>query len=599
MRFDPLPVALSAALLMAPLSALVSTWSQVPARDASARISRTGSGQLGGVVVTDGGRAPRPVRRATVTLTGTGIATFAQVITDDEGRFTFAGLPAGRFTLTAEKPAFVKTYYGSAKAGRPPGMPLALADGQAVVNLLVPLARGAAFSGRVTDQYGGPVASAQVQVQLVTFEQGVRRLRSPVAGLTQATTDDRGAYRIFGLPPGEYLVRAAGGGGFAAGGMVQVMTAEDFAAAGREMAGTGGRPLAVATAAAPRPSFTRVPSYYPGVADSASAQSLVLGPGEEREGIDIVSVLAPAVRVEGIAVGPDGQRLSNIAVGIANVSAGALYTSLGGVRADSDGRFATWPVTPGRWLFFGRAAEAGTPSDGVFPWWGQVEVAVGERDVAGVVLQFLPGATVSGQIVFQGGQVASDAPRLRLSLTPLPAIAGTGGSVRPVTPTADGTFVFESVPPGKYRLAVSAASNWWLRSATADDGRDTLDEPLEVVPGQSTVLTVTMTNEPTELSGVLLDQLGRPAPEYSVVVFSSDRAMWASPRRTSGLVRLGSDGTFRVRGLPPGSYLLCVVTDVEPALLNDPSFLEQLALGSVPVMLQAGETKVQNFKIGG
>ena len=76
--------------------------------------------------------------------------------------------------------------------------------------------------------------------------------------------------------------------------------------------------------------------------------------------------------------------------------------------------------------------------------------------------------------------------------------------------------------------------------------------------------------------------------------------MWTvSPRRSSGIVRLGSDGRYRVTGLPPGEYLLAAITDIEPGQLNDISFLEQLARAGIRITLAEGEKKVQDVKIGG
>ena len=108
-----------------------------------------------------------------------------------------------------------------------------------------------------------------------------------------------------------------------------------------------------------------------------------------------------------------------------------------------------------------------------------------------------------------------------------------------------------------------------------------------------------MTDRPTEISGTLLDRLGRPAPEYSVVVFSADRAEWGIPRRSSGIVKLASDGTYNIVGLPAGRYVLCVLTDADPSSLSDPAFLEQLSAIGVPLTLAEGEKKRQDFKIGG
>jgi hypothetical protein len=115
--------------------------------------------------------------------------------------------------------------------------------------------------------------------------------------------------------------------------------------------------------------------------------------------------------------------------------------------------------------------------------------------------------------------------------------------------------------------------------------------------GQDAPLTLTMTDRVTEITGTLLDQLGRPAPEYSVVVFSADRSHWGTaPRRISGLVKLATDGSYRVSGLPPGDYVLCVVTDVDASQLNDPSMLEQLMPAGVKLTLVEARRNVRTSR---
>ena len=61
----------------------------------------------------------------------------------------------------------------------------------------------------------------------------------------------------------------------------------------------------------------------------------------------------------------------------------------------------------------------------------------------------------------------------------------------------------------------------------------------------------------------------------------------------------GSDGMYKVQGLPAGEYYVCALTDLDPNDLYDPAFLEQLVAASFKITLADGETKVQNLKLGG
>jgi hypothetical protein len=347
------------------------------------------------------------------------------------------------------------------------------------------------------------------------------------------------------------------------------------------------------------PQIRQVAAYFPGVADPALAQFFTLDAGEERTGVNIRTTLARAARVDGMSIGPDGQPLQNVMIGIANASTGSLWTSPGGVRPGPDGRFTLPGMTPARWVLFGRGA-VGTGKTEEYPLWAETEFTVAEQDVSGVVLRFARGAVVSGRVAFRG-QAAPPSPSvLRISLLPLRVIEGTASATPSVPPQADGSFRIPDVAPGRYRVRVLGTGSWSLRSAVLND-RDTLDVPLEVRAGEDVGnLIITLIDRPTEVTGTLFDQLGRPAPEFSVVVFSTDRAHWsAAPRRVSGVVRLGSDGRFSVTGLPPGEYYLGVLTDADPSQLTDLAFLEQLATTAIRITLAEGERKVQDVKIAG
>src|SRR5262245_51561856 len=102
--------------------------------------ARQATGTLSGVVVTDE-RGSAPVPRAVVTISGGGLLFERSVVTDGSGRFSFTDLPAGRFALTASKPAYVTSAYGATRPGRP-GTAVTLAAGQ-TANITLQLVRGA------------------------------------------------------------------------------------------------------------------------------------------------------------------------------------------------------------------------------------------------------------------------------------------------------------------------------------------------------------------------------------------------------------------------------------------------------------------------
>jgi hypothetical protein len=88
-----------------------------------------------------------------------------------------------------------------------------------------------------------------------------------------------------------------------------------------------------------------------------------------------------------------------------------------------------------------------------------------------------------------------------------------------------------------------------------------------------------------------------PAPDYFVVVFPADRTLWRPGSRRVQTARPATDGGFSIRGLPAGEYLIGALTDLDPADVHDPAFLEQVAAAGIRIQLANGEQKRQDIQI--
>jgi hypothetical protein len=161
-------------------------------------------------------------------------------------------------------------------------------------------------------------------------------------------------------------------------------------------------------------------------------------------------------------------------------------------------------------------------------------------------------------------------------------------------------FRLVGVPAGRYRIDYSAGRTldaWQLASASIGD-REFLDAPLEIRTGEVTSdLVLRFTNRPSELTGRLQTAGGQPAPAFSIIVFSADRASWTPSSRRVRHLRPASDGVFSVRGLPAGEYFIAALTDVEPGEWYDPAFLAQLVGGAAKVVIRNGERTTQDLMI--
>src|SRR4029077_5065232 len=114
-------------------------------------------------------------------------------------------------------------------------------------------------------------------------------------------SDDRGQYRVFALPPGDYYVSATASGladMLGRGGLQQL--AAGLGAIGGGRGGRGG--FAGANESTPT---GYAPTYYPGVVNAVEAGKVTIGPGQEAGGIDFQIQLVPFATVSGIVGGAE------------------------------------------------------------------------------------------------------------------------------------------------------------------------------------------------------------------------------------------------------------------------------------------------------
>src|SRR5205814_3026154 len=128
--------------------------------------------------------------------------------TDNEGRYRLNGMAAGTYQVTPLAPTMVaavnnfdyRIYYGTGKS-------VMLNESESVDDIDLSLVRGAVITGRITDAEGKPVIEEQVNLTFV--DQNGQQTASGSGYSTNYLmyrTDDRGIYRLYGLPPGFYKV---------------------------------------------------------------------------------------------------------------------------------------------------------------------------------------------------------------------------------------------------------------------------------------------------------------------------------------------------------------------------------------------------------
>jgi protocatechuate 3,4-dioxygenase beta subunit len=577
--------------VLAWLSVITALGAQDPVRDTTARSAPVGTAGIAGVIRDETGRS---LRRASVVISGD-MAMQRGTITDDDGRFAFANLPAGRFTITASKPAYPSASYGARRPNRP-GAGVLVSDGQQVTDIAITLARGAVITGTVFDEQGQPIPGVPVMPWEVRASlSGQRTLDMPATGGVATTTDDHGEFRFFGLPPGEYTV---GTSWFYSGlaGNVRVPSdaeiQEAFQAASNPTAGA--RPPAVRPDTAPGYNYAKV--FHPNTLDPMTAATVQLHAGEVRNGMDVHMQFRPMSKIEAVVSGPEGT-VSGARISIARTSNVSALNSVLVSSVPPTGRYESPSLGPGDYTVTVQTqAAADRPA-----MWAMRSVTLVDAEPMPVALELQPAMTLTGRVVFDSiSQVPPPFPSVRVSFYGVSR--STWATLPAVTVDATGTFTRDGVLPAGFRVGASVAdgssSRWTLKSVTMG-GQDVTDLPVELRPGESAPLIVTMTDRMSEVSGTLIDPAGQPSTDYFVVAIAADRAYWTPLSRRIVSSRPDARGRFLFRALPAGEYRLAATTDLVSADLQEVRELEALLTQSIPFELGLGEKKTIDIRVAG
>ena len=487
-----------------------------------------------------------PVSGAIVTLLGSGDRP-AQVFTDADGRYEMAGLVPQTYALIVTAGEFRATHarYDTLLDGA-----RQLRPGEARA-FDIAMTRALVISGRVVDEAGLPLARVRVHVRSVAG-------RYVQAGNTDPQTDDRGRYRLYGLPPGRYVVCADPKDG--------------------PMSATGRQPRFVKTC-------------YPSN-ENESAQPVTVEQTDV-EGIDIHLARRSTYTISGSVVDSSGHPASPTVLTLTKVQARG---SEGSSQRTPGSHFTISDVVPGRYVVSAQVGEhAPSSAPAAF---GAIPLDVNGEDVAGIVVVMRAGGRARGRITFEdGGAGDLNAAKLRVEA----ASVNRPGLSYPALPSAvaqDFTFELKDVH-GPHLIRVSGLPPGLTVRSITYRGRDIRDLPAELDGDPRTdALEVTVTRRGAELSGRVLGDRGSPA-DAGVYVFPADRRRWEGWFRGSTRT-IASE--FRVQDLPEGDYYVVAVPfGQEDAAITPNSFdlhpYARLATIAERVNLTDNDRRVMDLRV--
>src|SRR5678815_2567157 len=351
--------------------------------------------------------------------------------TDASGHFIFENLTPGTYVARAQREGFFGPPPLGNSSGAPPTVRTTLTldaspDKPAEAHLT--LLQGSTVSGRVRSPEGQPLSAVQVYAYQITYPNGRVALNS----VNSKTTDDRGEYRLFFVPPGEYLI-------------------------GATLRRVGNTP-------SPQDSYAR--TFYPGTIDGNAAAHVKVTEGSDVAGIDIDMRAGARGKISGRIVtplvGPNGQIAQPVNFFLVPQGDGGVFDPAtlnyqNQSLTRTNGQFELRGVFPGSYDLI--VTVPGANGVEVLAM-GRTRVQVPNvGDVGNVTLDGKPGQPVKLHAVLDAGAKGAPGttPPMRLNLRSLEMYPAPFESP-PLTSTLDpsGDFIFPNVLEGRYSVNATA-----------------------------------------------------------------------------------------------------------------------------------------------
>jgi hypothetical protein len=431
--------------------------------------------------------------------------------TDGNGHFSIDDVEPGEYAVTAERPGFFLRPPGS--TGAPPP-DVKVEKDQSVSDIAIRLTPLGVISGRVLDADGDPVRGATVNALRYAYSAGKKELRN----VEEVQSNDQGDFRLFGLRPGTFYLKAS-----------------------------------LLHRGAPGPQDTS--SYYPATVDESHAAPIELRAGAQLRGFDIrlQATGLYSIRFELERDSPESR----------TAPAAYLVSSQGFVDIRGQGwspaGLVFQGVPPGSYEAVVNRTDGEKQSYAIQP------VEVVNADVDGGTLTFVPAAEVTGSVRVEGGP-SSGIEKLSANLRPVRQFPSDSNRNAPIG--RDGSFRIRDVAPGVYEVSINGPTALYLKSVRMGDKQLTdrrVDLALNVAP-----LLVVLGADVGEVEGSVRNAKGEPVVRARVNAIAYGDHLGRIDLHHFTFT--DDKGEFKIKDVAPGEYKIFAWEDVPVGAPQDPGF---------------------------
>jgi hypothetical protein len=482
----------------------------------------------------------------------------ASTKTDQYGHFQLNKLPSDRYCIVPFAPAYIASEQIEAERK---GKIVSLVEGETIEGFDFALIRGGVITGRITDEDGQPLTGETVTL----FQLDSKGQKRPLyyfqlyALYEFSTSDDQGIYRIFGLPPGRYLVSVG------------------------EATDQGGNKLGS--------SRYHSLTFYPGVTDESKAGIVELAAGVQATGIDIaLGNKLKAYSASGRVIDADtGKPVPNAQFGYGILhEGGGSFSS--GLSTDAKGNFQLDGLLPGAFYVMALPkAESGLYGN-------MASFQIKDQNITGLEIKISLGSSISGVLAIEGTndpEVIARLSRLKLlaSVSSPDIIRGASMS-RTSEVSADGGFHIAGLHPGKATMFIVGnpdSKGFFL--ARMERGGVEYTNGIEVGPGEHVNgVRVIMGYASGRIRGQVKIQGGK---------LPSDAKISISVRRVDGPdissyrnIEVDPNGRFLIEALITGEYEISAHVFSAPLREGGDSNLRAKSVRKTTSVINGAESEV-------
>jgi len=381
----------------------------------------------------------------------------------------------------------------------------------------------AVIIGRVNDEDGEPMALIQVVAlrrptdEEIDDREGLPSRAQELRPAGMAQTDDRGQYRIFGLKPGEFYIKAVD----QYEPMFHIIISSEW-----EVHDALGSQYA--------------PVYYPGVTQISQAEAVPVTPGEEGH-MDFVMRRIKTVEISGRVIGADGKPATDVYLYLEELPA-ADYGVFHGSEIDAKGEFKVKGVAPGSYMLHAQQHSSEEAN-----YHATQKIEVGSDNIDSITLALGRGVNLSGRVEVSGaGTIQFE----RLSLNLISHDDQTASAWARVK--KDGTFQLLDVPDGTFAFSMHGLDEGWYLKSVRLGADDLLAKGMEVEKGEGGgTIQVVVSNDGADLAGSVT-QDDKPVIGARVRITPDPESSYNHSRSRTANTDQG--GRFSFVGIAPGQY---------------------------------------------